>query len=149
MVRESPLNEIILRKYERPYITDRRQLIKKICLSLGLLQPGDSRDVIVDILLVLTDSQKNKEKLDSVEIGKRVEELRKKNNLPLKGLAESNVRRQLKRLRDLMIIEKNSNFYYLNEFEPLNKIFEDKIEQFIINPSVSRIKEYLNHLAKE
>ncbi len=148
MVKETPLNEIVLRKYERPYNLDSRQLVKKICLSLGLLQPGDSRDVIVDILVVLTDSGKNKEKLDSVEIRKRVEEVRKKNNLELKGVADSNIRRQLKRLRDLMIIDKQSNSYYLSEFESLYSIFEEKIEQFIINPSVSRIKEYLQELEK-
>ena len=44
---EFPLAEITLRKYESPYELGRRELVKKICLSLGLLQPGDSRDVIV------------------------------------------------------------------------------------------------------
>ena len=115
-------------------------------MSLGLLQPGDSRDVIVDILQVLTESQKEKKKLDSIEIGKRVEELRKKENLEIKGVAESNIRRQLKRLRNLMIIEKNNNLYCLSEFESLNKIFEDKIEKFIVQPSIERIKEYLKEL---
>ena len=146
MVKDTPISEIILRKYERPYKIEKRDLIKKICLSLGLLQPGDSRDVIVDILQVLTESQKEKKKLDSIEIGKRVEELRKKENLEIKGVAESNIRRQLKRLRDLMIIEKNNNLYCLSEFESLNKIFEDKIEKFIVQPSIERIKEYLKEL---
>jgi len=146
MVKDTPISEIILRKYERPYGIEKRDLIKKICLSLGLLQPGDSRDVIVDILQVLTESQKEKKKLDSIEIGKRVEELRKKENLEIKGVAESNIRRQLKRLRDLMIIEKNNNLYCLSEFESLNKIFEDKIEKFIVQPSIERIKEYLKEL---
>ena len=146
MVKDTPISEIILRKYERPYGIEKRDLIKKICLSLGLLQPGDSRDVIVDILQVLTESQKEKKKLDSIEIGKRVEELRKKENLEIKGVAESNIRRQLKRLRNLMIIEKNNNLYCLSEFESLNKIFEDKIEKFIVQPSIERIKEYLKEL---
>ena len=146
MVKDTPISEIILRKYERPYGIEKRDLIKKICLSLGLLQPGDSRDVIVDILQVLTESQKEKKKLDSIEIGKRVEELRKKENLEIKGVAESNIRRQLKRLRDLMIIEKNNNLYCLSEFESLNKIFEDKIQKFIVQPSIERIKEYLKEL---
>ena len=146
MVKDTPISEIILRKYERPYKIEKRDLIKKICLSLGLLQPGDSRDVIVDILQVLTESQKEKKKLDSIEIGKRVEELRKKENLEIKGVAESNIRRQLNRLRNLMIIEKNNNLYCLSEFESLNKIFEDKIEKFIVQPSIERIKEYLKEL---
>jgi len=148
MVKDVSLGEITLRKYERPYDLDERNLFKKICLSLGLLQPGDSRDVIVDILMTLNNASKKKQKISSEEIRKKVEEIRKKNNLELKGLAESNVRRQLKRLRDLMIIERQGNYYYLSEFESLANIFEDKIVKFHIEPSVARIKEYLGELDK-
>ena len=49
--RDIPLAEITLRRYEKPYDLKDRELVKKVCLSLGLLQPGDSRDVIVDVLL--------------------------------------------------------------------------------------------------
>jgi len=149
MPKDIPLSEIVLRKYEKPYNIDKRQLVKKICLSLGLLQPGDSRDVVVDILMVLIDSRKEKQKLDSVEIGKRVEVTRKEHNLEIKGLAESNLRRQLKRLRDLMIIEKQNNLYYMSEFDSLSNIFDDKIHKFIVEPSIARIKEYLNELEKQ
>ena len=148
MVKESPISEIILRKYERPYNLDKRQLIRKICLSLGLLQPGDGRDVIIDILMVLNEESKNKVKLDSSQIIEKVETLRKQNNLELKGLAESNIRRQLKRLRDMMIVEKQNNLYSLSEFESLHSIFNDKIEKFLIAPSVERIKDYLAELEK-
>ena len=148
MPKDNAINEITIRKYEKPYSTDKRQLVKKICLSLGLLQPGDGRDVIVDILLVLVEEQKKTNKLDSESIRKRVEEIRKENNLEIKGLAESNIRRQLKRLRDLMIIEKNNNLYHLSEFESLQEIFDNKIQKFIIDPSIQRVKEYLNELEK-
>src|SRR3989344_3274527 len=148
MVKESPISEIILRKYERPYNLDKRQLIRKICLSLGLLQPGDGRDVIIDILMVLNEESKNKVNLDSSQIIEKVETLRKQNNLELKGLAESNIRRQLKRLRDMMIVEKQNNLYSLSEFESLHSIFKDKIEKFLIAPSVERIKDYLAELEK-
>jgi DNA-binding transcriptional ArsR family regulator len=148
MVKDVPISEIVLRKYERPYGIEKRDLVKKVCLSLGLLQPGDSRDVIVDILSVLIDHREDKKKLDSFQVKDLVEKSRKKNNLELKGVAESNIRRQLKRLRDLMIIEKNSNLYYISEFEPLERIFEDKIEKFLVEPSVERIKEYLKELEK-
>ena len=49
--RDTPLAEITLRRYEKPNLENRRDFIKKVCLSIGLLQPGDSRDVIVDILI--------------------------------------------------------------------------------------------------
>ena len=103
MVREIPLNEITLRKYEKPYDSSKRELIRKICLSIGLLQPGDSRDIVVDILLSLENSRKNKEEITSLEVKELVRKIRKENSLDERGLAESNIRRQLKRLRDLCL----------------------------------------------
>ncbi len=146
MVREIPLGEITLRKYEKPYDSSKRELIRKICLSIGLLQPGDSRDIIVDILLVLEESRKNKELLSSFAIKDKVKILRKENSLEAKGLAESNIRRQLKRLRDVMLIDKLENKYRISEFAPLSEIFEVKIEKFFIPQTIERIKEYLNKL---
>lgn len=148
MVKDSALTEIILRKYEKPYATNKRELVKKICLSLGLLQEGDSRDVMVDILLSLIEARKEKKSLSSDEINARVQDIRKENNLELKGIAESNVRRQLKRLRDLMLIDKNNNLYNLSEHESLSSIFEAKIEKFLIPQTIDRIKEYLAEIDK-
>ena len=149
MVKDIPLSEITLRKYEKPVGLEKRELVRKICLSLGLLQLGDSRDIIVDILMVLIQAQKSNDNLSSEEIGKRTEELRKKYSLETKGLAESNIRRQLKRLRDTMLIEKSGNEYYLSEHSSLFEIFENNIEKFIIPQTIERIKEYLNELNKE
>ena len=146
MVREVPLGEITLRKYEKPYDSSKRDLVRKVCLSLGLLQPGDSRDIIVDIMLVLDQSRKDKKWLNSFTIRDKVEILRKENSLEVKGLAESNIRRQLKRLRDSMIIDKQENQYRISEFAPLSEIFEVKIEKFLIPQTVERIKEYLGKL---
>src|SRR3989344_1320372 len=119
-----PLAEITLRRYERPYNMPRRELIKKLCLSVGLLQPGDSRDVIVDVLQVLLD---NKE-MNSKAIEKEVINLRKRQKLALVGIAGSNIRRQLKRLKDLYLIENNENIYRINENDKLINIFEERIE---------------------
>lgn len=60
MPKDIPLNEITLRRYEKPYESSRRELVRKVCLSLGLLQPGDSRDIIVDIMFVLEEARKTK-----------------------------------------------------------------------------------------
>jgi len=146
MVRDIPLGEITLRKYERPYDSTPRELVKKVCLSLGMLQPGDSRDIIVDIVLILEDARKQKLWLSSFEIRDKVQELRKKNSLDGKGLAESNIRRQLKRLRDSMLVDKQENKYRLSEFAPLSELFEVKIEKFLLPQMVERIKEYLQKL---
>lgn len=148
-MKDIPLNEITLRKYEKPNGLEKRELVRKICLSLGLLQLGDSRDVIVDILAVLIEANNKKEELTSDEIGKRVEETRKNYSLDTKGLAESNIRRQLKRLRDSMLIDKINNNYFLTEHLNLKEIFEGNIEKFVIPQIIIRIKEYLEELDKE
>ena len=127
--RDIPLSEITLRRYERPYNMSRRELVRKLCLSVGLLQPGDSRDVVVDILSVLLNSKKE---MSSDEIKKKTVILRKKNKLGLKGIADSNIRRQLKRLRTLFLVEKVKNNYRIHEQDELCNIFEERIEKFYL-----------------
>jgi len=139
MVKDLPLGEITLRKYEKPYDSSKRELVRKVCLSLGLLQPGDSRDVVVDVLYVLVNS---KQPLSSKEVEDQVIELRKKHKLPLKGIASSNLRRQLKRLKDLFLIESLQNSYRITENESLEVIFEEKIKQYYLNSILERVKEY-------
>lgn len=141
-----PLAQITLRRYEKPYDLSKRELIRKICLSLGFLQPGDSRDIIVDIILVLEDARKQKQWLDSYEIRNQVESLRKSNSQDKKGLAESNIRRQLKRLRDALLLDKQENKYRISEFSPISELFENKIVKFIIPQTVERIREYLSRI---
>ena len=145
IAKDTPLAEITLRKYEKPYDLSNRELIKKLCLSLGLLQPGDSRDIIVDIFLILINE---KNKLSAKQIEEKVIELRKKENMQLKGIASSNIRRQLKRLKDLFLIESVANEYRINENEKLINIFEEKIEKFYIKSITDRIKEYLKIMDK-
>lgn len=144
--KEVPLSEITLRKYERPFNLSRRELIRKLCLSVGLLQAGDSRDVIVDILSVLLDASKKRRELSSEDIRSMVVKLRKRNKLPLLGIADSNIRRQLKRLRDLFLVEKVANNYRINEFESLDSIFEEKIERYYLENIKARVKEYFKAL---
>lgn len=145
-MKDIPLSEITLRKYEKPHESDKRNLIKKICLSLGLLQPGDSRDVIVDILYCIIDKAKNDGCVNVDELKHSVTELRKKYSLPLSGLADSNLRRQLKRLKDMMIIEKTTGGYRLRENNTLKEIFNSTIKPFYIDQIISRINEYLDEV---
>ena len=140
--KEIPLAEITLRRYEKPSKLSERELVRKLCLSVGLLQPGDSRDIIVDILHVLLMARKQKKLLSSEEIEKEVVESRKKQKLALHGIASSNIRRQIKRLRDLYLVEKVKSSYRITEFEDLGVIFEEKIEKFYLQSIVDRVKEY-------
>lgn len=147
--RDTPLAEITLRKYEKPFDMSQRELVRKLCLSMGLLQPGDSRDIIVDVLYVLLKSKKEKKELSSDEIRNLVIQSRKDSSLALAGIASSNIRRQLKRLRDLFLIDKIRNSYRINEHESLNKIFQEKIEQYLLQTVVSRVKDYFDVVDKE
>ncbi len=140
--RDTPLSELTLRKYEKPTSLKERDLVKKICLTLGLLQPGDSRDVVVDVLHVLLRQKKKRKVLSAPEIEKKVIETRKKHKLQLSGIASSNIRRQLKRLKDLFLIEKTRNSYRVTEFLPLNEIYESKIQKFLLQSIEQRAREY-------
>ena len=146
--RDTPLAEITLRRYEKPTVSD-RELVRKFCLSVGLLQPGDSRDVVVDVFHVLLKARQNREELHSEEIKNHVMTARKSSGLPMLGIASSNIRRQLKRLKDLHMIETNANLYRITEFNHLSEIFEEKVENFILSSVVSRVKDYLQKIDEE
>lgn len=145
--RDVPLAELTLRRYEKPCVMG-RELVRKFCLSLGLLQPGDSRDIVVDILLVLLKAKQKKEELHSEEIKNRVIKLRHQAKLPLLGIAGSNIRRQLKRLKSLYLIENRANLYRITEFASLEEIFKEKIQGFLLNSILRRIQEYLKEVEK-
>ena len=142
--RDIPLAEITLRKYEKPLNMERRELVRKLCLSTGLLQPGDSRDIIVDIFFALLAAKKDKRLLSSEEIRDTIIGSRQQEKLKLAGVASSNIRRQLKRLRELFLVEKVKNRYRINEHENLHTIFSEKIEQYLISSVVGRVREYVH-----
>ena len=137
---DTALAEITLRKYEKPSTKDKRELVRKLCLSVGLLQPGDSRDVIVDVLQVVLQSE---EELTSTEVERAVIAKRKEEGLQLLGVAPSNIRRQLLRLRDLFIVEKVKNNYRIRENAQLKTIFAESIEAYFLDSIIKRVKEYV------
>lgn len=144
--KDVPLAELTLRRYEKPYALKDRALVKKLCLSVGLLQPGDSRDVVVDVFNSLL---KSKVPLTAKEVEHSVIASRKEHSLPLSGIASSNVRRQLKRLKSLFFVERVANSYRISENASLHQIFEERIEQFHLKLITDRVKEYLKKLDDE
>jgi len=141
---DTPLSEITLRRYEKPYNLSKRELVRKLCLSLGVLNPGDSRDVIVDVLYVLLDAKRMNKLLSSEQVRDEVMILRESENLDDKGTASSNIRRQIRRLREILLVEKIANDYRISEFSNLNDIFIEKIDRFMIDNIKLRMIEYLN-----
>tara|TARA_Y100000310_G_C20665729_1_gene807364 strand:- start:365 stop:841 length:477 start_codon:yes stop_codon:yes gene_type:complete len=146
--KDTPLSEITLRRYEKPTASG-RELVRKLCLSLGLLQPGDSRDVMIDVFHVLLQARSRKEQLHSEEIKNFVMAERKGLGLPMVGIASSNIRRQLKRLRDLHLVENVQNAYRVTEFGQLSEVFDQRIEQFVLSSVVQRVKEYVQKVDEE
>lgn len=143
--KDIPLAELTLRKYENPAGLQKRDLVRKLCLSLGLLQPGDSRDVVVDIFQSLIDA---KHPVTSDQIQEAVIANRKKHNVQLLGIAPSNIRRQIKRLRDIFLIEKIGNEYRITENEKLLSVFEERVEKYYLRSITTRVKEYLKEIEK-
>ena len=145
IAKDIPLSEITLRRYEKPNLQG-RELVRKLCLSLGLLQPGDSRDVIVDVLHLILKERKD---MNSEEIRQKVIDYRKNNNLALFGVASSNIRRQLKRLRDVFLIEKQANSYRIMENLSMNEILAEKIHKLMLPSILDRVNEYFDAVDKE
>lgn len=140
--KDKPITEIILRRFERPFKEDKELLIRKFCISLGLLQPGDSRDVIVDIFKLLLDGKKEHKLFSSQEIEDKIKSKR------TAGSAGSNVRRQLLRLDRIGLIEKNGSGYRFREFMNLEEVLDAHILKFLIEPTFNRIKEYAKEIDK-
>ena len=129
-MKDIPLQEITIRKYESPVGLDRKELMRKFLLSVGLLQPGESRDVIVNIFELLLE---NKGKgFEPTEILRALGEKR--------GASAPNIRRQLKRLRNLKLVEKRQDGYQICESIPA--VVENFIEPFVVKQTVERLKEY-------
>ena len=133
----------MLSKYEKPQGESRRDLVRKLCLSLGLLQPGDSRDVVVDVFHAMLDADGE---LSSTDVEERVVRKRQEAGLELLGIAPSNIRRQLLRLRDMFIVEKIKNNYRLREHMSIHEIFEENIEKYYLASIVSRVKEFIDEV---
>ena len=147
--KDTPLQELTLRRYEKPYNLQKREIIRKLCLSTGLLQPGDSRDIIVDILHVLLIAKQQKKELSSEQVKNLVIKRREEKNMLMFGVAPSNIRRQLKRLRDIYFIEKIKNKYRIVEFSSISETMNDKIELYMLPAIITRIKEYTEAVDKE
>jgi predicted transcriptional regulator len=75
--------------------------------------------------------------------------IRRQHNLALVGVASSNVRRQLKRLRDLFLVEKVRNSYRITEFDNVSVIFNEKIEQYLLASMLDRVREYCKKVDEE
>ncbi len=136
--KDIPLQEITLRRYESPQNLTTDELAKKFLLSIGLIQPGESRDMLVYIFRILLLARRNKQ---LVPLEKFLELLKGK-----QGASAPNIRRQLRRLKDMKLAERVRGAYRITGFGAISKIIDNYIEPFVINQSVERLKEYTKAL---
>jgi hypothetical protein len=142
IAKDTPLAEITLRKYESPNNEmSLYEISRRVMLSLGLLQPGDSRDVIVDVFVAVISN----DGLDAFQIEEEAKKIRSSRNVPLKGCTSPNVRRQITRLKNLFLIHKHANVYVVRE-EKFSKIWDEHIKGYYMNSINSRIRENLSML---
>ncbi|RMD58646.1 hypothetical protein D6825_00110 [Candidatus Woesearchaeota archaeon] len=132
----------VLRRLEHPYRFSGRELVRRLCLSVGLVQESDSRDVVVDILHSLLRSDVP---LSHSEIARSVCTLRQRAGLDLKGCALSNIRRQTLRLRRFGFVEQCSRKYraanIVDAFENFEKIY--------LSDMIRRVKDYCKAVESE
>lgn len=129
VAKDTPLSEITLRKFEKPYGDD-EEIIRKFCISIGLLQPADSRDIVVSILSELLKARRRRIFLSTEEIQKRSEG------------SKPNIRRHLRKMVSIGLVEKIENKYRIREFMSLSEVLTEHIKPFVIEPAFSRILEY-------
>ena len=139
-LKDLPLQEITLRKYEEPQKMSKRDLSKKFLLSIGLLNPGESRDILVDIFSTLLDAKKQKKFLQAEEFAIILKEKA--------GASLPNVRRQLRRLKDLKLVEHSATGYRITEFGAITPIVEKYLVEFLVKPAVERLKQYAAEVDK-
>jgi len=135
--KENPIIEITLRKFEKPY-EEGDALLRKFCIAVGLLQPGDSRDTVVSIIKLLLKNKETKILMDSKEIWDIVKENR--------DIAHSNIRRHLNKMEKLGFVERLPRGYRLKEWMSLEEIINEFVEKFVIEPTLKRIKEYAHKI---
>ncbi|MCD6403604.1 MAG: ArsR family transcriptional regulator [Nanoarchaeota archaeon] len=126
--KELPIIQVTLRKFERPY-GDFEELLRKFLMSIGLLQPGDSRDDVLKVMRELLRARRERKLLqvrDLVELTK---------------VSPPNVRRHLRRLRELGLVEKHDWGYRIREWMDLPSLIEG-MEEFVLSPILRRVKEY-------
>ena len=65
------------------------------------------------------------------------------------GASSPNISRQIKRLRDLKIVEKTHDGYRITEFSKIENMITNYIVPFVINQSAERLIEYAKELDRQ
>ena len=141
LYKDRPLSGISLNEFERP-TNDYNTNLRRFCISLGLISPGESRIAMVYILDVLLKCRKrNPEGLDSYEIIKNLYKKKVK-------IVYANILRDLRKLMAVGLVEKRNSLYRIKENMKLDEIISDFIKPYIIDRMLNKIEEYARSIDK-
>jgi hypothetical protein len=141
LYKDLPLAGISLNEFEKPsadYFTN----LRRFCISIGVISPGESRVAIVYILdILLRAKATNPNGLDSLQITKALY------NLDVK-IVYANILRDVRKLIGIGIIERRGNLFRIKENLPLKELLETFIRPYIIDRIIKRVLEYADAIDK-
>jgi hypothetical protein len=135
LYKDIPLAGISLSEFERPgndYFTN----LRRFCISIGVISPGESRVGIVHILDVLLKARKgHPHGLDSYSIVKELYKTDVK-------IVYANILRDVRKLIEVGLVEKRDSKYRIKENLNLNEILNSFIKPYIVDRILKRVSEY-------
>jgi hypothetical protein len=139
LYKDMPLAGINLNEFERPggdYFTN----LRRFCISIGVISPGESRVGIVHILDVLLKARKeHPQGLDSYSIVKELYKTDVK-------IVYANILRDVRKLIAVGLVEKRDTKYRIKENLNLSDILDSFIKPYIVDRILKRISEYAARL---
>lgn len=142
LYKDKPLAGISLNEFEKPG-SDYMSNLRRFCISLGVISPGESRVAIVHILdLLLKTRKKDPEGLDSYAIIKELYQIDVK-------IVYANILRDLRKLIAVGIVERRENRYRIKENMGLKELLDTFVKPYIIDKILKRIDEYAEKLDEQ
>lgn len=142
LYKDKPLAGISLNEFEKPG-TDYMTNLRRFCISLGVISPGESRVAIVHILdLLLRTKKSNPDGLDSYTL---TQELYKKDI----KIVYANILRDVRKLISVGVVERRENRYRIKENLRLKELLDSFIKPYIIDRVLNRISEYAERIDEQ
>jgi len=142
LYRDKPLAGISLNEFEKPgsdYITN----LRRFCISIGVISPGESRIAIVHILDILLKTRKqNPGGLDSYTLIKELYQSDIK-------IVYANILRDVRKLIAVGIVERIDNKYRIKENMKLKEILDTFIKPYVIEKILNKIGEYAEKIEEQ
>ncbi|MBE5729585.1 hypothetical protein IHI26_00230 [Candidatus Parvarchaeota archaeon] len=142
LFKDKPLYRLVLSEFEKPS-GDYFSNLRRFCISLGLVNPGESRIGIVYILDILLKARKDKPNgLSSYDIIKKLYS----NNVKI---VYANILRDLRKLIATGIVEKIDSNYRIKENMDLPEILDKFVKPYIIDRVLKKVGDYASAIEKD